>query len=296
MKLSKNKFNLLIASLISLAILCAFIAFYLNPVEEFEFVKDEIIFSDQLKVVAKLKNNSLFEKEEIETDKIFVNITESCNALYNLNLICSKCKPSGNYEVKITLETKDWSKQLEYISGSFLDYYSISIPLNVQKYLRTYEKISSELGYKASEPKVTVVITTYSVNKTFERNITLQLAEQVVKISFDEPKTNKFTEKGSIMVNRSEVVIMKYLYALFSALLAVLALLAYWRVEVVEEDRFKKYESIMVKAKSATKDRVELKSFEELLKLSEYLNKPIVRLNDGFMITDGSTIYFVPKE
>lgn len=296
MKLSRSRFNLLIASLVALAILCGLIAFYLDPIEKFEFVSDEITFSDQLRVIAKLKNNSLFEKDEIETDKIFVNITESCDALYTLNILCSKCKPSGNYEVRITLETKDWSKPLDYLSGNFVDYYSISIPVDVRKYLRTYEKISSELGYKASEPKVTILITTSAVNKTFERNLTLQLAEQIVKITFDEPKTNKFTEKSSVFIERFDVVILKYLYAVFSALLAIFAFIAYKKIEVIEEDKFKKYESIMVRAKSASKDKVELKSFEELLKLSEYLNKPIVRLNDGFMITDGSTIYFASKE
>ncbi len=293
MRMLKSTLRILIVSLVSIAAFFAFLAFYLNPIDKLEFVSDEIIFSDDLKVIAKLKDNSLFEKKEIETDKIFVNITESCNAFYKLNLICSKCNAKGNYSVEAILETKDWSKEMLKISNDFVDFYSISIPIDFQSYLSTYEKISSELGYKASEPKVNIKISSSAANYTYVRTITLQIAEKLLKISVDEPKTKKFIEKESALVERGEITIIKYLLAALSALLFVLAAVLYKKVEIYEGDRFKKYEGITIKAKGASSDKIELESFEELLKLSEYLNKPIIRLGDEFMISDGSTTYLV---
>lgn len=293
MKISKNNFRILMISLISIAAFLAFLAFYLNPEEKLDFTSDEIIFSDDLKVIAKLKNNSLFEKREIETDKIFVNITESCNALYKLNLICSKCDARGNYSVEVILETKDWNKEMLKTSKEFVDFYSISIPIDFQSYLSTYERISSELGYKASEPKVTIKISSFAANYTYNRTITLQIAEKLLKISVDEPKTKKFIEKESRIFEREDIKILKYLLAVLSAAIFVLAAVVYRKVEVLEEDRFRRYEGITVRAKSASSEKIELESFEEILKLSEYLNKPIIRLSDEFLISDGSTIYSV---
>ncbi|MDI9646536.1 MAG: DUF5305 family protein [Archaeoglobales archaeon] len=293
MRMSKSTLRILIISLVSIAAFFAFLAFYLNPIDKLEFVSDEIIFSDDLRVIAKLKDNSLFEKKEIETDKIFVNITESCNALYKLNLICSKCDARGNYSIEAILETKDWSKEMLKISNDFVDFYSISIPIDFQGYISTYERISSELGYRASEPKVTIRVSSSAANYTYTRTITLQIAEKLLKITVDEPKTKKFVEKDTTIVERGEITIIKYLLAVLSALLFVLAVVLYKKVEVYEGDRFKKYEGITVKAKSASSEKIELESFEEILKLSEYLNKPIIRLGDEFLISDGSTTYIV---
>lgn len=293
MRMSKSTLRILIISLVSIAAFFAFLAFYLNPIDKLEFVSDEIIFSDNLRVIAKLKDNSLFEKKEIETDKIFVNITESCNALYKLNLICSKCDARGNYSIEAILETKDWSKEMLKISNDFVDFYSISIPIDFQGYISTYERISSELGYRASEPKVTIRVSSSAANYTYTRTITLQIAEKLLKITVDEPKTKKFVEKDTTIVERGEITIIKYLLAVLSALLFVLAVVLYKKVEVYEGDRFKKYEGITVKAKSASSEKIELESFEEILKLSEYLNKPIIRLGDEFLISDGSTTYIV---
>lgn len=293
MRMLKSTLRILIISLVSVAAFFAFLAFYLNPIDKLEFVSDEIIFSDDLRVIAKLKDNSLFEKKEIETDKIFVNITESCNALYKLNLICSKCDARGNYSIEAILETKDWSKEMLKISNDFVDFYSISIPIDFQGYISTYERISSELGYRASEPKVTIRVSSSAANYTYTRTITLQIAEKLLKITVDEPKTKKFVEKDTTIVERGEITIIKYLLAVLSALLFVLAVVLYKKVEVYEGDRFKKYEGITVKAKSASSEKIELESFEEILKLSEYLNKPIIRLGDEFLISDGSTTYIV---
>lgn len=293
MRMLKSTLRILIISLVSVAAFFAFLAFYLNPIDKLEFVSDEIIFSDNLRVIAKLKDNSLFEKKEIETDKIFVNITESCNALYKLNLICSKCDARGNYSIEAILETKDWSKEMLKISNDFVDFYSISIPIDFQGYISTYERISSELGYRASEPKVTIRVSSSAANYTYTRTITLQIAEKLLKITVDEPKTKKFVEKDTTIVERGEITIIKYLLAVLSALLFVLAVVLYKKVEVYEGDRFKKYEGITVKAKSASSEKIELESFEEILKLSEYLNKPIIRLGDEFLISDGSTTYIV---
>jgi len=295
MKLKRELFYSAILSMIAVTILFLALALYLDPVQKIDVTKDEIIFTDDFKLISKLKNNSLFDKTEIESNKIFVNITQECNAIYTLSVMCSKCNESGKYSVYLKIETKDWSKNLTTIQGDFTEYYRIQIPLDIQKYLNLYDQISTELGYRASDPKVVIDIITSSAGYEFLRTINLELDEKVSKISSEssnQTQTQKFVEREVLEVNNEGIFWLKYLLFAISPLPVIIVILMFLRVDVVDSgDRYGKYRDILINGKRIEKGRIELKNFEELLKLSEFLNKPIIRVGDEFAVIDGDTMY-----
>lgn len=296
MKITKQSFRILAAVLLAIAALCIAGAVLLNPEKKAEVVKDRVVFTDSLSVKAVLRKNSLFGNGEIETTRVFLNITENCLASYRLSIQCNSCSKKGSYDVKITLETRDWNKTVESYTKTFEGGYDLTIPLDLNYYNSLYEQISRELDYKASEPKLVLTIATHAAGHEYQKRVTATLGSKVSNLEFEPSTTKEFLEKEEIVVKDSNLSILRF--ALIPLAIIPVAALVYvsrkW--EIVEGDPYAKYSDFVVKAMHAENGRVVVESVEELVKLAEYLNRPVVRLKGEFAVFDGDVVYVAKIE
>lgn len=293
MKITKSSFRILAGTLLAISILCIAGAMLINPEKKVEVVKDTVVFSDSFSVKAKLKENTLFGKGEVKTDRIFLNITESCVASYQLSVDCSSCDKKGRYDVRISLQTKDWSKVVESFSRSFDGGYTLTLPLDLHYYNSLYEKISKELDYKASEPKLVLTIKTHAAGYDYQREVTASLGSKISNFEYEPSASKEFKEKEEFTVVDSSLKILKFALVPLSVIpvVALVVILKKW--EIVEGDPYAKYSDVVVKALHFEDGKVVVESVEELLKLAEYLNKPIIRQGDEFAVFDEDVVYVV---
>ncbi len=296
MKIARNSFMILATALLAITALCIAGALLLNPEKKVDVVKDTVVFTDSLSVKAKLRENELFGKGEIETTRVFLNITESCYASYRLSVLCNTCDKKGSYDVKITLETRDWNKTVESYSKTFEGGYTLVIPLDLHQFYSLYEQISKELDYRASEPKVILTITTHTAGHDYQKKLAASLGSKVSNFEFEPSTTKEFQEKEEVTVYDSNLAILRF--ALIPLSIIPIAVLLYIgkRWEIVEVDPYAKYSDFVVRGISASDGRVVVESVDELVKLAEYLNKPVIRLEEEFAVFDDGVIYVAKIE
>jgi len=292
MRISKGNFRFFAAAMVSIAAALFSAAILVNAERSVEVVRDQIVFSDSLAVKSYLKNNTLFESDVVESSKIFVNITEKTVLSYSMRVDCSLCSKEGTYSVKSVLKTNDWEKVLREDRGTFSRTLDLEIPLEISSYISLYEKISEELNYKASSPKLILSLLIEAAGKNFSRDVVFNLDSKVVSVDAEKQKKSSFTEKDIVNYVDSNLRILKFALIPLAFLPVACLVYAAKRCEIYE-DPFGKYEDIMVKVKSFSGERVELESLKELLKLAEFLNKPLLRSENEIFIENDGVVYAV---
>ncbi len=299
----------MIAAALVLSAILLYIAFTLDAQERRDVEICKYTFQDSLSYVVRLYNNTLFGKEMLKNPhRIFPNITKSIVLFYTFSAECSNCSVvSGSYEVKATLKTRHWNKTIQVVQPeSFTNNYTITLPLQLDEYFRLYDKISRELNFESSDASfvlyfITRVESEHGLQKVYTHTFTMPLNRKVADVSTKQHFHKVETVKNTVEFTDRWKLAAKYLLAIAAIACITLALVFSRRfepqkMELSEEEKIlRKYRDLIVVGRHVKGlDRaIEVESFEELLKVAEFVNRPIVKIEGGFaVIIEGAAYVF----
>ena len=284
-----------------------------------------------------LKPNILYNKTAIGPGEVaYLPISKSVNITLNywVDTSIKNIEVKGSVEgVIVVREEEGWVKEFESITPITFNStsYKMFFSIDLEKIYGLINKISKETGSRSStytveiKPEVTVV-TKFS-QKEFKETLypafKIKIDYQSNSLKFEGEKYT-FTRDKEIELTKPNFIkvfywpipvaamkIFSYTALILSSLgLVSLAVAMFKSREISEvEHIFSKYEDILVKTNNPSKylnEAVELKSFEDLVKIATNMGKPVFytakRLSENvehvFWVTDGklTTKYTVTEK
>ncbi len=296
-----------LAAMLVLAIVSAYFALTTGERETKEIEVCRYRFYDSLDYRAYLTNNTLFETRVLRNPpRIFPNITESFVAYYTFFAECSNCSEvSGIYEVEAVVRTKHWNKTIlllgpKHFSGS----YTITLPINLNHYYELYDRISKELGFESTDATLTLKFITRvkserNFTATYEHPLTIPLNRKVADVVTKQHMQRTKVVREKVESVSGQKLVLKYSSAVICAMLLISASAFAKRFkprrgELTEDEKLlRKYRDIVVLGKSIgnISKEVEIQSFEELLKIAEFANRPIIKIGKEFIVIADDVAY-----
>ena len=211
---------------------------------------------------------------------------------------------SGNYTVDAILHTSLWTKTYHLIpKTSFSSQgktasFTTQFPLNITSYEKILAKINEETGVSAQNPQLVIQTTIMvfatnpngNVTSVFSPSINVSLNQKILSISKNlSPYLSGMTSKSS-MVSQEEVFTQRIFWIVFSLIIFICTPLFMFITTSTNDPENttekelrkikKKYDEWIVETKTNPETPISrvirVKSFEDLLKASEELAKPIL--------------------
>lgn len=300
MRVERKKYCGILVLLITASILFAVYSAKLNVKVKKEMVIRKYILADNLNYYVYLKPNILFSRKVLKNSMIYDNITKNIVVRYSF-LSRSSSNVCGKYEVVARLVTKEWNKSVVIVpEKTFKNHYTLSFPVDLHEFRSLYHEINRELDFRGTSPKVIITIKTYVNGENFSdiflHTLTFPLLSKAFRILTRHESSKVKTLKKTIYVFDENRYLMKKITGAIAFLLFLSACIFCWRVKPVEKDPVTKlYErnrDFIILGKLETKgSKITVDSFNDLLKVAEILNKPIVKDDKKFGLVDGNTVY-----
>ncbi len=276
--------------------------------------------SGRLSYTVYLKNNSLYDKNVLYPGEgvIFEKITDHINATFSYRFMCEKkLSVQGYYTLVEKICSDLWEKEFVIIPRTSFesDGFEIKFPINYTHFKEFVKKINEETGVLARNPKLIIIckINVFAVGKGitindfFDPSWNVTINGGIIEISGDPFQSKEGSVKGKKLIHRHEVVGNRNSF-LASTFLSLAILLGFyfftkesgikWGMEVKQIR--KKYGEWIVEVEKVPKKReiINLKSIDDLVKVSEEVGKPVLykpaaSLNEDhvFCVIDSNTRY-----
>ncbi len=305
MKLEKKRYYAVILTLLAVTVILGLVALTYDVRSKREITVNKVTMTDNLNYYVYLKPNYLFEnKTVLKNSMIYANITKSIYVEYSFSANSLRGSVGGEYEVIAEITTREWSKKITLIpKRKFVNTYFIRFPIDMELFRDVYDRINHELGFRGTDPNVKIIIITdvKAENYTgqYTHDLTFPLLSKAFRIS---TKHNTYDVKR---IRKTITVIdeVKYKTRMAIGILSLITLVSIpifcWRVKPIEIKKdeatiaYERYKDFIAigKIENPNFAIVKLESFEELLKIAEILNKPIIKDGKKFGVIDGQTLY-----
>ena len=259
-----------------------------------------------------IMNNSLYGATILSPGDgtFFKKLIENINMTYTYNYQATKTSTiKGTYKVTATIQTSLWVKEFTIIPTTSFENtgvqagFTTNFPLNLTFYENFIATISEETGTSASEQtliiKCTVLLDAESadgtVNEVFSPSIQMPLGTNVVEIDGVLTTTQNGALEETTQVEQTHVETERTTWT-SSSLLFLIILIIFTLVTKTEKDSetmktqqlkkiAKKYGEWIVETNDLQPDtnyleNVTLNSFDDLIKISEEIGKPIIKFTD----------------
>ena len=275
-----------------------------------------------------LKPNSLYTTSVIYPGEqtIFKKIIDTINASIDYSFNANQnAEISGSYSLTGQVQTSLWTKDFTieptktFTSSSNKASFEINFPLNLTVYEDYITKVNEETGATAAEPKLLLLtkikINAKTGNKTVkeEYNPTLEipLNKNIVEFIGNLTTSKSGQLSKTIEIDQPEVESQQTIYTSSSAIFAVILIL----FVVLSKSEFNQEEKTLVELKKIKKkygewivettdlpiisqrlEKITVNSFDDLVKISEEIGRPIIYFTDetnqhSFYIIDNNLQY-----
>jgi hypothetical protein len=255
-----------------------------------------------------IKNNSLFASKILKPGQgtIFKKLVDHINISFTYEFMSTRVSQvSGSYEITAEVQTNYWTKEFPIIRSKKFEgnttqtTNSETFPLNVTTYEKYIETINEQTGVAATETMLTIKCTVFlsatsnedEVNEIFTHSIQIPLGNNVITLEGELSKTQngqkETTEEEYLPGVTSQRSNWTASSAVFIVLLIGVVLLTKSDMESLKSPSRhlkkikRKYGEWIVDvdtppSRSIGAEKVETSSFDDLLKISEELGKPII--------------------
>jgi len=304
LQIERRRYYVILGMLMILSIAFAIYSITLNVKTKKEIVVERYSFHDSLDYYVYLKPNFLFNRTVLKNSIIYVNITKGIVVYYFFSSRCFNGSINGSYDVIADVKTKEWSKTITLIpEKTFKNSYMLKFSIDLQYFRSIYERINRELGFKGTDPEVTITIETKIEAKNYSdvytHTLSFPLTSKVFKITTQHTTSKIKTLKRTVYVFDDCKNLIRITTGILSVLIFLCACVFKWRVKPIKIEKdlatlvYEKNKDFIVlgKLEMGKANVVVVESFEELLKIAEILNKPIIKDGKRFGLVDGQTIY-----
>jgi len=254
--------------------------------------------------IAYLTNNTIYNKSILLPGQgtIFKKITDHIDATLTYTFNTAE-QVSGFYSIKAEVQTDLWTKrytitpQTYFYNSSFI----VGFPIDFSYFESIVAKINDETGVTASDPRLTITCDISTTAKTyagmvyesFSPTLSVPLGANTISIEGDLSQSADGVITTTILVDQPEVFAQRNNMMITTILLVVIfsfyLLLTKGEVFIVSKmDKIikkimKKYGEWIVEASASPEDTgaesIIVKTFEDLVKTSEELGRPIVHVS-----------------
>ena len=257
--------------------------------------------------VVYLRNNTVYDNATMlhpGEGLIFRRITDHINGSFNYRFSCdSPVNLSGSYSVVAVIQTDIWKKEFVVVAETFFAgnnknmSFNVDFPIDYPFFEGVVETIDEETGVNAGNPTLLIKCVVHVMGETgdgvfndvFSPFLSIPLGAGIVEINGDLHQSKPGSLKKTIKVFQQSVVeqqnnlmlstsVVFFILILFLMLTKNAAMEE--RMEKILKQIHKKYGEWIVETEKPLGFNeirvVALKSFEDLVKTSEELGKPII--------------------
>lgn len=269
-----------------------------------------------------LKDNSLYATDVLLPGQgtFFKKIVDHVNASYAYNFIGNKqADIQGIYKITAQVQTSLWSKNFEitpstrFNSNSSQARFITDFPINVTIYENYLAKVNEETGTTAQESTLTIQcsvslyahVANGTVNEEFSSSLQIPLGGNILEINGNLTTGKYGAIETTQTVEQPKVENQRVTYTSSSLvfLIALVLFAIFTKSEIDPETMYahklkkinKKYGEWIVESKdlppntSSYLENITVNSFDDLIKISEELGKPIIQ----FTNMDDEQIFYV---
>ena len=259
-----------------------------------------------------LKNNTVYNGKTTLTPAdnsiIFRNIVENIQGSFTYRFQASEKinEITGKYKITAKLETDLWKKQYILSEGDLQNPFTVDFPIDYEKYENITSQIDAETGVTASNPQLTIECNIYNVRvetkdysfdpgritpsitlslnkKTVDISDTLRTQISGIKTEKEETKNQEVIDERNTWTSNSYIfLIIIIIFSLFTKSDAKSLSDAEKKIQKI----MKKYDEWIVEISNNPKtplgvETIYMKSFEDLMKISEEIGKPVLYFKSG---------------
>ncbi len=255
-----------------------------------------------------LGNNSVYNKTSIkpEQDVVFRKIVDSIDASFTYAYRGDEdAETRGEYLLKARVVTDLWEKEYtlapktEFVSTTSTANFTVSFPINITFYENVVVEINDEIGIRAKDPVLSlnckiIVHSDYLkgiVYDSFSHSLNISLYEDVIEFDGDFFQSVAGSRTGMQQVFLQNVIDERNMWSIASVSFFMLFICFVFGTGSIVEQR-SRIEKMFRKIKKKYGDRIVetgevptiaeantivVRSFDDLMKASEELGKPVIQ-------------------
>lgn len=324
MKVGRSRlFRLLAVLSLACALFSGF--FFIQAISSPEIVEKKILVGEYTQVgrldySANLKSNLIYGKEKITRNEVLYSaLLNEMEAVYSYSISPSPEKLNGSYTITLVLTPVKggWKKELGVQKGKFSSSsFDLSIPIDWNLILKIWKEIENETKYDFGDPNVNFIVDLslnfsmfgsnveerflHSSNITYGKVILFSESDKVKKdaIYSKISSVNTMSVLGFPVEVRDARLIFGIPFLAFMCVLGVFGVverkeLAFYISNRKRKSFERKFRNRIVRAfEFPNYSKVfHISNLKDIAKLSYELEKPILRIENKFVVVDGDTVY-----